>query len=202
VSSRWSADPSAPRGEAYDERFTRLAASGQDVHGEASFVERWLHRTRPDGAPWRVLDAGCGTGRVALELARRGIDIVGVDLDPGMLEAARQKAPERTWVAADLATLDLGPSERFDAVVLAGNVLIFVEPGTETAVVAACARHLRPSGLLIAGFQVRPDGYDPGRLDGDAAGAGLELVARYATWDEGPWPADGTYQVSVHRARP
>jgi SAM-dependent methyltransferase len=127
--------------------------------------------------------------------------VVGVDVDPAMLETARRQAPELDWREADLADGDLGTAE-FDVAVLAGNVLIFVEPGTEPAVIAACARHLRPGGLLIAGFQVRPDRYDPAGRDRDAASAGLDLVTRYATWDEGPWPADGTYQVSVHRARP
>ena len=42
----------------------------------------------------RVLDAGCGTGRVAIELARRGIEVVGVDADPDMLERARRRAPQ------------------------------------------------------------------------------------------------------------
>ena len=50
----------------YQARFDRLAASGQDVHGEATFVRAY--------SPSSVLDAGCGTGRVAIELARHGID--------------------------------------------------------------------------------------------------------------------------------
>src|SRR5215207_5999851 len=71
--SRWS-DSDAPRGAAYDQRFERLAAAGHDIHGEASFVAGY--------EPGTVLDAGCGTGRVAIELARRGIRTVGIDLDP------------------------------------------------------------------------------------------------------------------------
>jgi hypothetical protein len=82
---------------------------------------------------------------------------------------------------------------------MAGNVLIFVQPGTEAAVVGACARRLRPGGLLICGFQVRPDRYGPARLDADATAAGLSLVDRWSTWDGARWPADGTYQVSIHQ---
>ena len=82
-------------GPAYQERFDRLAAIGADVHGEAEFVMRWR--------PSTVLDAGCGTGRVARELARRGIDTVGVDLDESMIETARQLAPDLTWVLGDLS---------------------------------------------------------------------------------------------------
>ena len=84
-----------------------------DVHGEAELVDSY--------GPGAVLDAGCGTGRVAIELSRRGHDVVGVDVDPAMLEAARAKAPELKWVEGDLTdpTLDLGPA--FDIVVMAGQ---------------------------------------------------------------------------------
>ena len=57
------------QGDDYQAQFDRLAASGQDVHGEATFVRAY--------SPASVLDAGCGTGRVAIELARHGIEVVG-----------------------------------------------------------------------------------------------------------------------------
>jgi SAM-dependent methyltransferase len=187
--SRWTDDPSVPRGATYDARFDRLAATGADVHGEASLVAHL--------APGRrVLDAGCGTGRVAIELHRRGFEVTGVDLDLAMLEAARRKAPALAWHQGDLAALAL--EQRFDAVVLAGNVLIFVAPGTEAATIAACAEHLAPGGVLVAGFEVRPGGYGPDRLDADAEDAGLGLRCRWAGWDREPWQEGGGYQVSVH----
>ena len=67
-------------GDDYQRRFDDLAASGVDVHGEATFVRAF--------APSSVLDAGCGTGRVAIELARHGVDVVGADLDASMLATA------------------------------------------------------------------------------------------------------------------
>ena len=77
---------------------------------------------------------------------------VGADLDTAMLDAARRKDPELQWFCADLASLDL--EMRFDVVVMAGNVMIFVEPGTEALVVARMAAHLVPGGRLVAGFQL------------------------------------------------
>ncbi len=74
-----------PRGAAYDRRFDDLAASGMDVHGEAALVDSY--------GPGSVLDAGCGTGRVAIELSRRGHEVLGVDVDPAMLEVARRRHP-------------------------------------------------------------------------------------------------------------
>src|SRR4051794_33837386 len=80
-------------GDAYQERFDALAASGTDVHGEAAFVMAYAPRT--------VLDAGCGTGRVAIELARRGVAVAGADVDPSMIATARRRAPAVTWYETD-----------------------------------------------------------------------------------------------------
>ncbi|MFP5319928.1 MAG: class I SAM-dependent methyltransferase [Acidimicrobiia bacterium] len=171
-----------------------MQARGENVHGEADFVTS-LELPRP---PASVLDAGCGTGRVAAELARRGLDVVGVDVDPAMLAQARAKAPDLAWVEADLAELDLGRT--FDAVVLAGNVMIYVQPGTEGAVVAAMARHLAPGGALVAGFQLEAGRLDLAAYDAHAQAAGLTRAERWATWDRRPF-AGGNYAVSVHRRR-
>lgn len=191
--SRWTDNPSVPRGASYDARFAELASSGADVHGEAALVAEL--------APGpRVLDGGCGTGRVAIELQRRGFDVTGVDLDPGMLDVARAKAPDLTWHLADLAVLSL--EGRFDTVVLAGNVLIFVAPGSEARTVTRCRSLLAPGGLLIAGFQLQPDRYGVDQLDEDAAAAGLSLLHRWSTWARGRWTPQDAYQVSVHQVDP
>ncbi len=165
-----------------------MADTGESVHGEADFVASL--------GPASVLDAGCGTGRVAIELATRDIAVVGVDLDDGMLEAARRNAPDLIWIEADLATLDL--DRRFDVVAMAGNVMIFVRPGTEAQVVASLAAHLEPDGSLVAGFQLRPGAYDLATYDADCEQAGLRLSERHATWDRDEYEG-GDYAVSVHR---
>lgn len=187
-SNRWLATD-AVRGDQYDARYDALAAAGNDVHGEANFVQVY--------GPASVLDAGCGTGRVGRELARRGLDVVGVDLDPAMLDTARKRAADVTWLLADLSTVQLRRS--FDAVVMAGNVMIFVTPGTEAAVVANMAGHLAPGGVLIAGFQLSPGRLGLTSYDQVATAAGLELAERFATWERAPWQAGGNYAVSVHR---
>ena len=179
----WTGD-----GDAYQERFDKLAASGTDVHGEATFVAGL--------SPATVLDAGCGTGRVAIELARRGVEVVGADVDRSMLAAARKLAPDLTWVESDLAALDLGRA--FDVVVMAGNVMMFVAPGTHAAVVAGVARHVADAGALVAGFQL-DRGYGLDAYDADCSAAGLALDERFATWDRQPYVAGGGYAVSVHR---
>jgi len=186
--NRWLAGKDVS-GDAYDARYDQRAAAGENVHGEADLVMRYT--------PATVLDAGCGTGRVARELARRGVDVVGVDLDDDMLATARRRSPELAWHCSDLVTVELG--RRFDLVLLAGNVMILLAPGTERSVVSNLARHVRPGGLLVAGFQLREGELTVAAYDALAAAAGFELAERWSTWDRNPWHPGGGYAVFVHR---
>jgi SAM-dependent methyltransferase len=191
ASNRWL-ETRTVSGDAYDATYDRRAAAGENVHGEADFVQGF--------APASVLDAGCGTGRIGRELARRGLDVAGGDIDPEMLATARRKAPSVDWRLADLATVDL--SRSFEAIVMAGNVMIFLQPGSEADVVANMTRHLAPGGLLIAGFQLMPGRLSLARYDQIAVDAGLTLSERWSTWDREAWRPDGDYAVSVHRKVP
>lgn len=201
--SRWSelTGGDADAGARYASRFAALAAGGADVHGEARLCAALV----AVGA--RVLDAGCGTGRVALRLTELGYRCVGVDLDDSMLAEARRAAPELPWLRADLAELDLpaqGVPGGFDLIVAAGNVIPLLAPGTEPAAVGRLAAHLRDGGLLVAGF-----GLDPAHLplacapidlagyDAWCAAAGLALRERFATWDGDEYRGGG-YAVSIH----
>lgn len=175
-------------GDSYQARFDALAAKGEDVHGEAVFVAAL--------EPGSVLDAGCGTGRVAIELARRGIEVVGVDADASMLANARKCAPALTWVEHDLASLDL--ARTFSVVVMAGNVPLFTPPGTEAALVSGCAAHVEPGGALVAGFQLGR-GYELADYDAHCAAVGLELEGRWSTWSAEPFAQSSEYAVSLHR---
>jgi SAM-dependent methyltransferase len=175
-------------GHDYQARFDRLAGEGVDVHGEATFVRSLTPRS--------VLDAGCGTGRVAIELARHGIDVVGVDFDRSMIAEARRRAPELVWVEADLGSLAL--DRRFDVVVLAGNVPLFTPPGTHDALVRSCAAHVAPHGALVAGFQLHR-GYGLADFDASCTAGGLTLIERWSTWDRQAFAGRDTYAVSVAR---
>jgi len=176
-------------GEQYQERFDSLAASGVSVHGEADFVMTL--------APGSVLDAGCGTGRLAQELARRGVEVVGVDADESMIAAARRRRPDLDWLVANIGDLEL--DRTFDVVAMAGNVPLFTPSGTEAALVAGCARHVAPGGALVCGFQLGR-GYEVAEYDDHCRAVGFELAARWSTWDRVEFPGDGSYIVSVHRA--
>ena len=208
VTTRWQCTDTA-RGEEYDARWIPLAEAGENIHGEADLVETLLRGSGRN----RVLDAGCGTGRVAIELSRRGFVVTGVDADAAMLDAARAKAPEIDWREGDLAgSIDPGLSRpglsgpglsrpgpgTVDLVLLAGNVMIFLDPGTEGIVLQNLAAQLADNGLLVAGFSLQPGQLSCDRYDEAAAEAGLSRAARWASWDRQPF-AGGDYAVTVHR---
>lgn len=190
VSDQWRAWRRRVDLREYSERFDRMAAAGADVHGEVDFVSSLGGR--------RILDAGCGTGRVAIELHRRGLVAVGVDNDADMLAVAAAKAPTIQWVLGDLATVEL--DGRFDVVVMAGDVLNFVRSGFEPAVVANMARLLSPDGVLVVGASVT-DHRQVADYDAWCAQADLVPVARYDSWDRAPFGPLADYAVSVHRRR-
>ena len=203
--TRWSELTGHATGADYAARFAALAQQGRHVHGEADLCAALL----PAGA--KVLDAGCGTGRVAVRLAELGFDCVGTDVDESMLAVAREHAPDLPWFTADLASLraeDLGGATGFDLVVLAGTVVPLLAEGTVPAAVTAVAALLGPEGLLVAGFGLdrahlpaRCPVTPLGVYDDACAAAGLELVQRLSTWDGDPYDPAAGYAVSVHRAR-
>ncbi|RUL92345.1 class I SAM-dependent methyltransferase [Verrucosispora sp. FIM060022] len=193
--TRWATDTGPEHSQWYVDRFRQLAAEGADLAGEARLVDALV----PPRS--RILDAGCGTGRVGAELAARGHTVVGVDADPVLVEAARADHPGPRWLVADLTTLDLataGEPEPFDAAVLAGNVMTFVAAGTEVAVLRQVAAHVRPDGVIAIGFGT-DRGYPLADFDAHVAAAGLRRDHRFATWDLRPWHDDADFAVTVLR---
>lgn len=188
---------------AYAERFRELAARGVDVHGEAAFV------TTLCPPPSRVLDAGCGTGRIAVRLDELGHDVVGCDVDASMVDVARREAPSLDWRVADLAALDLG--ERFDVVLLAGNVVPLLEPGTLKPTWRRLAAHVTLGGHVVCGFGTDADHLPRGcpptpvaDVVEAAVAAGLVEVERWSGWDGAPvadrTDADGYVVLSFRLA--
>lgn len=189
-------NPEHPRN--YAERFRRMAAEGADLLGEARFVDTMA----PRGA--RILDAGCGPGRHASWLAQRGHDVVGVDLDPTLIEIAGQEAPGPRYVVQDLTLLDLpaqGISEPFDVILCAGNAIAFPAPSSRPRILANLARHLAPEGRCVIGFGAGR-GYEFSDFLDQAAAGGLELQLGLSTWDLKPFREDSDFLVAIFgRAR-
>ena len=177
----------------YIERFRTMAAGGDDLHGEARFVDAM--------APWgaRILDAGCGPGRVGGHLASLGHQVVGVDLDPALIAAAEQDQPGPTWVVADLAELDLSAMSlpfEFDVVVCAGNVMTFLDPSTRRTVLGRLGAHLAAGGRLVVGFGAGRD-YLFEEFFHDVAAAGLHDELLLGTWSLRPFTPSSEFLVAV-----
>jgi len=179
----------------YVERFRSMARAGDDLVGEARLVDALA----PRGA--RILDAGCGPGRIGGYLASLGHDVVGVDVDPVLIEAAQQDHPGPRWLVADLAELDLparGITEKFDVIVSAGNVMTFLAPSTRVRVLARLRAHLAGGGRAVIGFGAGRN-YEFGEFLDDAQEAGLTPDLLLSTWDLRPFSEDSDFLVAILR---
>ncbi|PQZ96497.1 SAM-dependent methyltransferase [Arthrobacter sp. MYb227] len=178
----------------YIQAFATLRTAGKDLHGEARFVDALLQRNA------RVLDAGCGTGRVGGELARRSHRVTGIDLDVELLTQAREDFPDSRWVHQDLSTFELNDNdlepEVFEAIICTGNVLPFLAPGTSEAVVQNLARHLAEDGRLVIGFSLEKT-YSLIQFEKDLEAAQLGFVARFSTWDMREFSEDSDFIVAL-----
>lgn len=179
----------------YVERFRAKARAGEDLTGEARLVDAMA----PRGA--RILDAGCGPGRVGGYLATAGHHVVGVDVDPVLIEAAKQDHPGPDWLVGDLAELDLparGVTERFDVIVSAGNVVTFLAPSTRVQVLARLRAHLADDGRAVVGFGANRD-YEFTEFLADATNAGFAPDLLLSTWDMRPFTDDSDFIVAILR---
>jgi SAM-dependent methyltransferase len=180
----------------YVERFRAMARAGEDIVGEARFVDAMA----PRGA--RILDAGCGPGRLGGYLAAAGHDVVGVDVDPTLIEAAEQDHPGPRWLVGDLAELDLparGIAEPFDVIVSAGNVMTFLAPSTRVQVLSRLRAHLTADGRIAIVFGAGREYAFTEFLD-DAAAAGLAPELLLSAWDVRPFTDDSEFLVALLQA--
>jgi SAM-dependent methyltransferase len=179
----------------YVERFRGMAAAGHDLAGEARLVDAMVPRAS------RILDAGCGPGRVGGALAEAGHDVVGVDVDPVLIEAAEADHPGPRWIVQDLAELDLpalGIVEPFAAIVCAGNVMPFAAPSTRPQILRRFRMHLADDGRAAVGFGAGR-GYAFADFLADVRSADLEPDLMLSTWDLRPWTEASDFLVALLR---
>ena len=173
----------------YESRWDQMAERGENPHGEVDFVMQF--------APTTALDAGCGFGRVGIELDARGVEIIGVDLDGDLLDRAKRRAPSLDWRLADLATVAL--DRQFDLVVVAGNVIGFVDEPSRESAVRNCARHVAPNGRLVMGNQLNAGWPTIAEIDSWCALEGLVSAGHQGGWDGEELGEAPSYVVTVHQ---
>jgi SAM-dependent methyltransferase len=116
---------------------------------ECATIGRWLiERSIVPGA--MLLDAGCGTGRYAIELARRGYVVEGLDRSPDLIDVAVRSTDRRpgsvSFQTGDILSL---PARRYDAILCRGVLNDLVDDTSRLAVFTSFAGALRPDGVLI-----------------------------------------------------
>ncbi|OFJ59440.1 SAM-dependent methyltransferase [Corynebacterium sp. HMSC076C10] len=196
-----AADPQHSR--RYANRWRGFVREGRDIDGEARLVDAIAPRHA------RILDAGCGQGRVGGYLAKAGHQIVGVDVDPYLIDEAKRQFPEATWLVGDLAqlphVLDDGlentphddTASAFDVIICPGNVLTFVAAEDRAKVLQGFAEVLNPeNGRAIIGFGAGR-GWDFADFETTAQEAGLTVIQRYSTWDLHPFDGESQFLVAV-----
>jgi len=155
-----------------------LYTGAKDYAAEAQLLERFVREAQP--AARTLLDVGCGTGAHARALTDLGFAVDGVDIEPRFVELARSKCPEGTFVVGDMTALDL--PGRYDVVTCLFSAIGYVrsEPRLRDAV-AAMARHLTPTGLLLVDPWFEPGQLTDGWisvLTGEGEGTGVCRMSR------------------------
>jgi SAM-dependent methyltransferase len=157
-------------------------------------VAFYLALARETGGP--ILEIACGTGRVAIPIAREGFRLIGLDIVPGMLDVARQKSAglDTTWVEGDARSFKL--DEQFRLIFLTGNAFQALVTREEQEALLACAReHLHPDGLLA--FETRnPQWRSAGDPNREAPPGFAFLETREGEIDQGTHT--DVYGCSIH----
>lgn len=170
-------------------RWKTLEAEGTDIHGEARLADAMCERGS------KILDAGCGTGRVGGELIRRGHDVTGIDVDAILIDYATKDFPEGEWIVGDLASDDLAESA-FDFAVCAGNVMGFVAPEGREPALTNLYRALKPGGRLVVGFG-SGRGWEFDDFLDMAQSVGFRVDNTFSSWDLKRFTENSTFLVAV-----
>jgi SAM-dependent methyltransferase len=133
--------------------------SFKDYATEAATLAALIRERRPEARS--LLDVACGTGRHLEVLRETFPDVVGVDIDPGLLGVARRRLPNVPLIEADMRRVDVG--RRFDVVTCLFSSVGYLADRDELArSVAAMADHLEPGGVLVVDGWVKQDAWRDG----------------------------------------
>jgi SAM-dependent methyltransferase len=145
--------------EVYAGKYDELYSS-KNYPSECDLIEEAVSRYATI-KPLTLLDVGCGTGGHAIEMARRGYDVTGVDLSQHMLDLAAKKSNSQLtlnrprWLCDDVCNFKL--CEQFDLAVMMFAVVGYLTTNSDVlAGLRNIRRHLKPNALLICDFWSGP----------------------------------------------
>ncbi len=131
--------------EFYD-AYNRATPSDPGDLEECSDISFWLETAKDYGD--RVLELGCGTGRISIPMAEAGLQVTGVDAFANMLDGARKKSDRVTWIEADIRSLNLGKT--FPCIIMPYETLdLFLDLEDVEKVLACVNQHLQADGRFI-----------------------------------------------------
>jgi SAM-dependent methyltransferase len=151
------------------------AAAGKDYGAEAASLHAQVLQRAPQAAT--LLDVACGTGGHLLHL-RRWYEVVGVDVDPGMLDEARRRLPDEELIEGDMRSFRL--DRTFDVVTCLFSSIGYMRSVRDLDLaVSTMASHLRPGGVFVMDGWIRPDAWsDDGHIQLLTASDDTVTVAR------------------------
>jgi SAM-dependent methyltransferase len=168
----------------YGERWADVYDHWTEQHLSSSAAEIDFLADRARGG--RALELGIGTGRVAIPLAERGVEVVGIDASERMLASLREKTDRITIVNGEMA--DVPAEGEFDLVYVVFNTFFaMLTQEQQVRCFANVARRLKPDGVSS-------------ELDLMARLAGLHLRERYEDFERRPFTAASASHVSVYAA--
>ncbi|GAB3024221.1 hypothetical protein GCM10011376_09580 [Nocardioides flavus (ex Wang et al. 2016)] len=185
--TRWELAGEDNRG--YGQKFALLVEQGADVDGEARLADVLVGRRAC------ILDVGSGMGRVASALRARGHRVTAIEPDAALVAQSRRTYPDLEVVHTDVLAADLSALQgQVDLVVLVGNVMVFLAPGTERDVLRRVRDVLAPTGRVLIGFHpvdgpATARAYSPEEFLEDVAASGLRADLRAGSYELHP-PAD------------
>lgn len=179
----------------YAAHFAELIAEGKDIDGEARLADALVS----PGA--RILDGGSGIGRVGATLLARGHQVIAAEKDPELVAESRRRYPTLPVLETDLLALNAEVVEPgFDLIVLVGNVIVLLAPGTERRLLTGLRDLLAPTGRILVGFHPLAGhgsarDYPVAEFVADVTASGLVVQHRFGTYELGP--ASDAYCVAV-----
>jgi SAM-dependent methyltransferase len=182
-------------------------AAGKDYAAESAQLHELIQHRSPGAST--LLDVACGTGGHLAHL-HRWYEVMGIDIDPGMLQQARRRLPAERVAQGDMRSFRLG--RHFDAVVCLFSSIGYVRSTDELrAAVVTMTDHLSPGGVLIVDGWVRPDMWrEPGIVHVGTATSDSVTVVRVSRsrrearghslrctilWT--PWTASSTWSTTT-----